>query len=1278
MELMGFVRSKSGLAKALLGELRDAFERHTPPTGVLAKHEFDGLVREIMRVKELDESEKAVLAFALSRVFYSFDVEGRGTVPAMDLFTALGVLVSNKGLAFTFQLADANQDGYLSPSDFFIFTRSFLTLVLALNKEMGALETQVVRDAIDATSSRVVQQVFEQANTSAMGKLTWNEFSNWYKDGGHLVMPWISLMQSFSDSNKTVPQPSPVPPTPLAPPTTTTRGDQIIYEFALAKPHGSLIITKTDVDNLEHLITSTKLYQKDPERVLRKFLRHADSTGCLSKDAFLACALEYIPSATQQERKRVLRSLDNIFGGFDRSGKGSVRLDEFCTGFSLLCAGSKSQKLQLTFGLFDSENKGSISPKDFARFIRSVLTALFALNGESASRTAFQVYEAIDHTASAATKALLVSTSDSNGASRRVTFEDFAAFYNTQQGNELISFVELLDLSKFPFGTPIPPPTVSPQPPPSSSINEDTEECKQVITPATAIFSFDLLPKPERLDIRLSDAIRYETMLNASQFHGVEPDALHRVVSILSGNGSHHPSGRLTKANFDRTVRRFVKPEGASVDEQQLLSEFFNGFFYAFDRQGTGEDVSAKECACGLSILCSGKKSDKLALGFVAYDEDGDGVISVEDLARFLRSFLTGLMVLIQREDDESAERLWEIVDTTSLDLAAEIRNQAVEAPNKMGVSFDDFAKWYGRGGFKRASFMELLDHSKWPMQLDTPEIVGGDDDEDEVEELDEDTTKEKLVPTVTRAAAAPTSKLNAATIPPVFVFTLTKKHTLEVRHDDVEFVRSVVEKSGLKIRAPEEAISVLIAQADYSRVLDLDDYKMAMLKLISPSASVKDRKFCLDALSSIYEVCDRDQLGCDITDLFGVVMLCGGSKSTKLACVWNAIDSDHDGDLTRTELYRLIRAFLVVLFAFNYGANSSPVEQVQRAADEASQTLAANIFLSSKRKKKDTVSFEEFAEFYSEGGGYRIAPWLELLNLPKFLNAPVPESSGAPPAAAAASAVSTRSTAGIAASMTRPSPQLITPPSTTRNNGDAVVFAFQLVDNDETKALYVTKRDVQNLLGLISHSKFGSINPEALVRLIDEQVDASSRLSEQGFGTFIGAHVLNTNDASTNEAVASTLYRLFNAFDFNGDGYVEALPFTVGLSLLSAGSKSTKLNMAWQMFSHVEDAHDETQDSALDVARLTLFFESLLRAISCFAGNCVDDSTIRSAARLASERVFNEARESTDDRVVTFDCFAAWYTSRGFESLSWIELLSTSKWKLPGNETQSQQSSHL
>jgi hypothetical protein len=140
----------------------------------------------------------------------------------------------------------------------------------------------------------------------------------------------------------------------------------------------------------------------------------------------------------------------------------------------------------------------------------------------------------------------------------------------------------------------------------------------------------------------------------------------------------------------------------------------------AFARDETlGAD--AGELAAGLALLCSGTKSAKLAVAWEVVDggaggDRRDGALTRRGLWRYLRSFLVALLALASLPDDvddpgDAPVDVHDDADDAAVHLAATIFD---DAGCDDLIAFDDFADWYTDGGFKLASWLELLDLSKW------------------------------------------------------------------------------------------------------------------------------------------------------------------------------------------------------------------------------------------------------------------------------------------------------------------------------------------------------------------------------------------------------------------------------------------------------------------------------------------------------------------------------------------------------------------------------------
>jgi len=185
----------------------------------------------------------------------------------------------------------------------------------------------------------------------------------------------------------------------------------------------------------------------------------------------------------------------------------------------------------------------------------------------------------------------------------------------------------------------------------------------------------------------------------------------------------------LRKDDFDSAMRGLIASRNMSVDTQRTLSDMLGEIFTSFDHDGT-RTVNAVEVACGFTVLCKGKKSDKLEYAFEVLDRDRRGNLSRSDTARYLRSFLTVLLNIVSTNKLESDYH--EDIMTTTGGVRCErtmaTMARAVEAGSSWAaaqafrsqrgsrdlICFDEFAEWYTHVGYSNIPWLELLDLQKW------------------------------------------------------------------------------------------------------------------------------------------------------------------------------------------------------------------------------------------------------------------------------------------------------------------------------------------------------------------------------------------------------------------------------------------------------------------------------------------------------------------------------------------------------------------------------------
>jgi Ca2+-binding EF-hand superfamily protein len=210
-------------------------------------------------------------------------------------------------------------------------------------------------------------------------------------------------------------------------------------------------------------------------------------------------------------------------------------------------------------------------------------------------------------------------------------------------------------------------------------------------------------------------------------------DACNAFLSKASRQGKADGEPKISKEGFHAALKLVSswRPK-SQVENQRILTGLFDSIFAAFDRDGSGKP-SVIDVACGLTVLCQGKKSDKLEFAFEVLDKNKRGLLSKQDMSKYLQSFLTVLMsisltpALSQNSSSDSLSTMDGALCEVSVpslqravaagaDWAAEQAFREFDGGRKKNgsMSFDDFAEWYTNRGFGSIPWLELIDLRKW------------------------------------------------------------------------------------------------------------------------------------------------------------------------------------------------------------------------------------------------------------------------------------------------------------------------------------------------------------------------------------------------------------------------------------------------------------------------------------------------------------------------------------------------------------------------------------
>lgn len=1241
-------------------EMVEVFSAEAGSSGTLTKAGFDRSIRKLVPGEALDTRQKEYLSFALSNLFYAFDRDGNDSVDFEEFAAGFALLASGSKsdkLALAFRMFDEDDDGYISRREMWRYMRAYLTMLASLNEGTRALSYADVSAIVDGAAVDLTRRVFTEADQNKDNFISYEEFGQWYNEGGFEVIPWLELL----DLKKWRAARDATQPTADASASSAEPPRQdIVFEFSLGEGGETFVITDSDVAYLKRVIATSKLAQKELPALHTEFQREAED-GVLDKNAFDRAIRRLIPgsSLAPEEKEFLTLALSSIFFAFDRDGNGVVDFNEFLSGFSLLVDGSKSDKLALAFRMFDEDDDGYISRLEMWKYLRAFLTVLMSLNSVCQRMELAALQSVVDRAAVELTNAVF-SSADLNHDGR-ISYEEFGQWYN-EGGFDVIPWLELLDLKKWPT--------------PDDVAVADADEGDEDAADAGGdegepVFDFPLSDGGvDSLQVTAADVKNLQRLNDRARLNRLSPEELYRAFATEASDGV------LTKKAFDRVVRKLVPGDSLSRADKAYLSFALSNIFYAFDRDGNGV-VDFNEFASGFSILAGGSKSDKLSIAFHLFDLDSDGYISRRELWEYLRAFLTVLVAMNGNMQQSEPRDLVRLVDRNALELTGSVFEQAdINEDNR--ISYEEFGQWYNDGGFQVIPWLELLDLRKWPTVPaggddegstgddggDAEENGGGDadsgdDDGDDDAAGDEDGYE-----------AGDDDEV-------VFQFVLGDDgNTLLISSRDVNTLRRVVRASGLD-DIDLDLLHRRFSAAAEDGVLNKAAFDNVVRDLV-PGArlSKEDQAFLSFALSNIFFAFDRD--GNNVVDFdefaAGFSLLSSGSKSDKLSLAFRLFDEDGDGFISRREMWKYLRAFLTVLVSLKELSGVASVTELQALIDKAAMDLTGTIMTEADLNHDGRISYEEFGQWYNSGG-FEMIPWLELLDLRKWPMAPTgddsddgeDESSSAGGDGADGSAddvdgeADDRADGSEADGSGSGSGEGDKRDEENDSDSDAPVFEFQLTDDGDM--LEITPADCQNVAAI--NEKAGLISKSA-----SDLVDAfrgevrDGRLHKDGFDAVVRSLVpgskLSTEDKSF---LSFALSNIFYSHDREGENTVDFNEFAAGFTIFAGGSKSDKLALAFSLF----DADGDGLATRRETWQFLRSFLTTLMAINMLS-TAVDDTAVLTVVDTACSGFIQKLwdgsssmRKHTDK--IRYEEFGVWYNKGGFSVLPWLELLDLRKW---------------
>lgn len=641
------------------------------------------------------------------------------------------------------------------------------------------------------------------------------------------------------------------------------------------------------------------------------------------------------------------------------------------------------------------------------------------------------------------------------GSVSSVDFLTFGNWYN-DNGGAIVPWIELLRVAKW----------TAPRAKTSNESNKENSDKSKAMTETSSpsipkipddgnrtLISFDFngSGNPDALVINISEdnIMALTALVNRT---GLMQRPALEVCQILSRYACYRSvSGQemmiLRRNEFHRTLGSLIPDfmfARCNKEEKDTFMEALFDLFTCFEgtrpflHQG---EVDLKEFAVGFCFLCAGNKSSKLAAGFEYLDNKNRGYLTEDQLLRYLQSYLTMLvgMSLLLPSEKRYQRKIPSVEEKRAIRQALEhgakwtlshFLKSSGQTRNE--YSFEVFASWYSNGGFNIAPWLELLDLKKIMSLTSATESLSPQSHR-------KYKTAEKRTRPRDRVSSLRRHHKGRVGPPPeiLFTFPLGNRRSLVVLKDDALYVSGVVEQLGLWNLKPDDLWVALTTAVDRRKnqsnrsdaavFVNQKVFTESMIEICpkpnrkrtAPGSSIKTNLSMEELISNFFQCFDIEQSDRVALDelMGGLTLLCGGKKSHKLSFAFSIFDTrpgmhgvmakkrGTSNSLSGEDLFLFLRSILIVTFSTCRQSLDMTDETVGRFIADAANMICNDVMRHQwESKRSDRVDFDEFGQWYNDGGFER-APWLELLDLLKWVvvddksnsNAQLPGKSSQP-----------------------------------------------------------------------------------------------------------------------------------------------------------------------------------------------------------------------------------------------------------------------------------------
>eukprot|EP00466_Bigelowiella_natans_P001963 jgi/Bigna1/90355/estExt_fgenesh1_pg.C_680017 len=635
----------------------------------------------------------------------------------------------------------------------------------------------------------------------------------------------------------------------------------------------------------------------------------------------------------------------------------------------------------------------------------------------------------------------------------------------------------------------------------------------------------------------------------------------------------------------------------------------------------------------GINFLLNSDIKQKLTVGFIMVDSNGDGYIEMEELFKFFISFYSLVAAISSEARALSTQDLRNLVVDAS-QASARALFAAADSKRRGKISLAEFVKAY-------VSDNELVPWVRLFVKLGAEETRAGGGGAKRNQDA---------------RGGSPTIKLAAGLPTPRVSMKKTARFNDDVdeekQHDDVEAIPVGPHSSTRFVNSPEEEESVLlqIAISNDGKYLYLTDDDMEKLYYIrnqlkgysakdllnifdmaADAGSLDHRGFisCLRSLipgedldedekhhleqhlQALFYVFDRDLDGLISVHEFlcGLYVFCEEPPAKKLAVLFSLVDMDEDDMIDADELRLFYRSILAALVGLSSWAHSVvPVSHLSQLLWNAAAIKTAEFFdcAGAAMEEEDAVSFTTFCQILTKFP--QTAPWLSI---------PDDEDQANDDEESNTVVISPRK-------------------------------AARMRQSERPRMLALTAQDVAAIEAIAQSTQFRDMDLKMMLRAfatVAKTTEAGTEVNKAGF-TKICRDLVPGLRSDDEEGLRSFAELLFLLLDRNQNGRIDVTELTVGLSIFLKGNATQRLRLAF-------DLCDSNADGNVDWSEMYKVQSSSLSVLLAFAAESQSLSNaipklqalVKIRAKEATDAVF-ELGDTNNDGLLSFDEFAALYAN--------------------------------